>query len=338
MGGIFMRVLVTGANGFLGSHVVLALLRAGYDVRAFLLHGTSAEALNNLSCETFRGDLLCPEDIDKALDSCDYLIHTAAITDIWPARNRTSWKINFDVVKLLAAAVRKNPVRKMIHVGTANSFGFGTLSHPGTEEDGYACGKYGLDYMDSKKAAQDYLLGEVRDYNLPVVILNPTFMIGENDSKPGTGEMILSVMAGKVPGCAKGGRCFAAVKDVAQACVNALEKGRVGQCYITGGTNLCYRDFFALIGQVAKVRPPRRIVPTFLSVPMAAVMEGISRLRRRKPKLTVAMAKISGDGHYYSSLKAIRELDYPQTKLEEALSEAILWYRDHGYIPPRRQS
>ncbi|HRY78340.1 MAG TPA: NAD-dependent epimerase/dehydratase family protein, partial [Candidatus Izemoplasmatales bacterium] len=249
-----------------------------------------------------------------------------------------SWKVNFDVVKLLAEAVRKSAIRRWVHVGTANSFGFGTLSHPGTEEDGYACGKYGLDYMDSKKAAQDFLLGEVRDKHLPVVIINPTFMIGENDSKPGTGEMILSVMAGKVPGCAKGGRCFAAVKDVAQACVNALEKGRVGQCYITGGTNLCYRDFFSLIGQVAKVRTPRLIIPTFLSVPMAAAMEGIARLRKQKPKLTVAMAKISGDGHYYSSSKAIRELEYPQTRLEEALSEAIRWYRDHGYILPRRQS
>jgi dihydroflavonol-4-reductase len=334
-----MKVLVTGANGFLGSHIVQTLLEEGYEVRAFILEGTSEDSLKGLTYEVCKGNLLNPADLEKALESCDFVIHTAAITDVWPTKNALSWKINFETVKNLASAIKKKPIQKFIHVGTANSFGFGSLAQPGTEESGYSCGKYGLDYMNSKKAAQDFLLAEAKQKNgLPVVIVNPTFMIGENDSKPGSGEMIISVMTGKVPGYAAGGRCFVAVKDVAKGCVNALEKGRIGECYIMGGTNLCYKDFFALIGKIADVDPPKHKIPSFLAIIFAAIIEFMAHLQKKKPTLTTAMAKISGDGHYYSSLKAIRELDFPQTSLETALSEAIEWYKNHGYLKSRRSS
>lgn len=327
-----MKVLVTGANGFLGSHIVRILLEEGYQVRAFVLAGTPLDILAGLPVEIFTGNLKKPSDIENALESCDYVIHTAAITDVWPTKSELSWTINYEVVKNLAKAVKSKPIKKYIHVGTANSFGFGALSEPGTEESEFNCGKYGLDYINSKKAAQDYLLLEAKANNLPVVIINPTFMIGENDSKPSTGEMIISVIQKKVPGYASGGRCFAAVKDVARGCVNALEKGTIGECYITGGTNLCYKDFFGLIGSIAGVKPPKLKVPTFLAIALAGILTFVASIRKRKPKISVAMAKISRDGHYYSSAKAIKELDLPQTDLRVALTEAIAWYKTHGFL------
>lgn len=327
-----MKVLVTGANGFLGSHIVKKLLEDGYEVKAFILNNTSEDSLRGLTYEVFMGDLLCSEDIGNALDSCDYVIHTAAITDVWPTKNPLSWKINFDLVKQLINEIKKKPIKKFIHVGTANSFGFGTLDCPGTEENEYTCGQYKMDYMDSKKAAQDLLLSEANQNKLPVVIINPTFMIGENDTKPGPGEMIISVMTGKVPGYAAGGRSFAAVSDVAQACVNAILLGNIGECYITAGTNLCYKDFFTLIGKIAHVKPPALKISPLVSIPFAAVIQFFAWLGHKKPKLTIAMAKISKDGHYYSSEKAIKQLNYPQSNLEEVLSNAIKWYQEHGYV------
>ncbi len=328
-----MKVLVTGANGFLGSHVVKKLNESGYEVRAFILPNTSEDCLEGLSYEVFKGDLLNVDDISNALDSCDYVIHTAAVTDVWPSKNQISWKINYDSVLQLVQEIKKKPIKKLIHVGTANSFGFGTIKNPGTEEYPYNCSKYGLDYMDSKKAAQDYLLNEAKSANpLPVVIINPTFMIGENDSKPGPGEMIISVMTRKVPGYATGGRCFSSVKDVAQACVNAIDKGRIGECYITGGTNMCYNDFFSLIGKLTDVRPPKFKIPTWLAILFASLLEFFAFIQKKKPKMSRSMAKISGDGHYYSSNKAIKEIGYQQSNLEDSLSEAIQWYISHGYV------
>lgn len=326
-----MKVLVTGANGFLGSHIIRILVEEGYEVRAFILEGTSQDNIAGLPYEVFIGNLKKTEDIERALESCDYLIHAAAITDVWPTKNPFSWAINYEVVKNLAEAVKRSSIKKYIHVGTANSFGYGSLNTPGDETSQFNCGKYGLDYINSKKAAQDYLLKEAKD-GLPVVIINPTFMIGENDSKPSTGEMIISVIQGKVPGYSAGGRCFASVKDVAHGCVNAIQKGRIGECYIAGGTNLCYKDFFDIIGVIAGVAPPKRKVPVFLAVALGGILTLSAHIGKRKPKISVAMAKISGDGHYYSSQKAIRELALPQTDIHQALSEAITWYQTHGFL------
>ena len=327
-----MKVLVTGANGFLGSHVVRALLKEGYEVKAFILKGTSLDNLNGLSFEKYEGNLLNPLDIDNALDTCDYIIHTAAVTDVWPTKNELSWKINLELVKLLVEAIKKNGIKRLVHVGTANSFGFGTKQEPGNENTPFNSGKYGLDYITSKKVAQDFLLDEAKNNGLPVVIVNPTFMIGENDAKPGSGEMIISIINRKVPGYSAGGRCFAAVKDVAAACVGALEKGEVGDCYILGGSNLNYKEFFNLVANMAGVKAPKLKIPKFLAIVFASLIELIAKIRKKKPMLKKAMATIFGDGHYYSSAKAIEKLGYVQTKLETALSEAIAWYRQHGYL------
>lgn len=328
-----MKALVTGGNGFLGSHVVKFLLDKGYQVRAFVLKGTPIDLIQGLECEIYEGNLLSQTDLDQALDGCDYLIHTAAITDVWPSKNPLSWKINYDLVKQIASAVRTKSIKKYIHVGTANSFGFGTKAQPGNESTPFNSGKYHLDYINSKKAAQDYLLTEAKAINpLPVVIINPTFMIGENDSKPGPGEMIISVMKRKVPAYAAGGRSFASVKDAARACVDAIDKGKIAECYIAGGTNLNYKQFFSLIGSIANVKPPRVMIPTFLAIAFAVIIEVVAKLRKRKPLLTINMAKISGDGNYYSSDKAIRELGYQMTDVKVALAEAINWYQTHGYL------
>lgn len=328
-----MKVLVTGANGFLGSHIVKILIERGYDVRAFVLKGTPVDTLSGLACEIFDGNLLNPLDVENALEDCDFLIHTAAITDVWPTKNPLSWKINFDLVKTLTDIVRKKSVKKYIHVGTANSFGYGSIKEPGSEDKVFNSGKYGLDYINSKKAAQDYLLEEARkDPGLPVVIINPTFMIGENDTKPGPGEMIISVIKHKVPGYSAGGRSFAAVKDVALACVNAIDKGLIGECYITGGTNMNYKQFFSLIADKVGVKSPKIFIPKFVAVPFAALMQLAAKVRKRKPLLSVTMARMSGDGHYYSSNKAIKELGYEQTGLDKALDEAVKWYDEHGYL------
>lgn len=333
-----MKVLVTGANGFLGSHVVRILLEQGFDVKAFILNGTSEGNLEGLAYEPFYGDLLQLEDIFQALESCDYVIHAAGITDVWPTKNPFSWEINYKVVKYLANAIEQQPIKRFVHIGTASSFGYGTIANPGTEESECKCGRYGLDYIDSKKAAQDFLLEEATNNHLPVIIINPTFMIGEHDSQIGTGEMILSVINGDVPGYAAGGRCFAAVKDVAKACVNALTLGTIGECYITGGTNLCYKDFFELVAEIGGVKPLKLKIPGWLEIGVAAILEFIAKIRKKKPKLTVAMAKISIDGHYFSSQKAMRELDFPQSELKTAIQEAISWYGKHGYIKRGRSS
>ncbi len=240
------------------------------------------------------------------MDGCDIIIHTAAITNMYPTRNEFSWQINFDVVKDMAEIAQEKNIKCFIHIGTANSFGFGDKETGGNETTPYNCGKYGLDYMDSKKAAQDYLIELYKANNFPVVIINPSFMIGERDAKPGTGEMIISIAKEKLPIFAKGGRSVTYVGDVAVASVNAIEMGKLGECYIASGTNMSYKEIFGMMAHIAEVQPPKIKAPSFLCILAGAFSELSAKITNKKPLLTMAMTRISADGHYYDNSKAIK--------------------------------
>lgn len=326
-----MKVLLTGADGFLGSHILRILMDQGYEVRAFLQKNRDHATIQGLPYEPFFGDLLNDEDIDQALEGCETLVHTVAITDIWPNRSPFQWKVNFDVVKKLASAVKEKKIQRFIHIGTANSFGYGTIDSPGDETRPYNFATFGLDYMDSKKAAQDFLLKEAKDNGLPVVIINPTFMIGEYDSKPGTGAMVVAIIQEKLSAYTDGGRCIVYVGDVATATVNAIKQGRIGECYIAGNANLNYKEFFTLISKAAGVKTPKMKLPYPLLFLSAASAELISKVTKKPPMVSIAMIRIANQQQYYSAKKAIKELDMPQTAMEIAVQKSVDWFRENGY-------
>jgi len=326
------KVLVTGADGLLGSHVVRRALTSGYKVRAFIQPDRNTGSLDGLDIEYSYGDLTNSQDVHQSVDGCDYLIHTAGSTSLWPARSSKMWQINYTAVVELADAARQNNLKRFVHIGSASSFGYGTKQAPGDEESPYLGHKFELDYLDTKKAGQDYLLSQYKQTALPVIVLAPTYMIGEYDSAPGSGKMITAVVKHEVPGYSEGGKCVVYAGDVAQAAVNALEMGRLGECYITGGENLTYKEFFDLITDLANVPPIKLRIPTRLAYFLGSVMETVSKVTHKPPLITRAMAAMSGDTHFYRSSKAINELDMPQTPVSEAILRAIEYFRQIGYI------
>ncbi len=327
-----MKILVTGADGMLGSHVVRELLRRGDEVRALVQPGRQTGTLDGLEIERVEGDLLDATQLRAALAGCDGVIHTAASTQIWPSRDRQIWAVNYDVVKILAAAVLELEVQTFVHVGTATSFSPGPKEQPGTEEGPYTDGKYGLDYQDSKYAAQEMLLRMQREQGLPVKILNPSFMFGAYDSKPGAGQMILSVYAGKTPGYTAGGKSYVAARDVAAAAANALQRGEYGQCYIAAGENLDYGEAFRLIADTLGVKAPGLKIPNFLVDAMGLVGSLWGRLSGQPPFLSYPMARVSHADCYYSNRKAVQELGMPQTDLPAAILECFNWLKENGYV------
>jgi len=326
------KILVTGADGFLGSHVVRQALARGYAVRAFIQPGRNTGTLDGLPVERFYADLTEPGKIFKALEDCDYVIHTAGTTAVWPSRSEQTWQINYEVVVELAKAITEQMIKRFVHIGSASSFGYGTSDEPGTEESPYIGGQFKLDYLDSKKAAMDYLKAQYQQNGLPVIILAPTFMIGEYDSKPGSGKMILAVSKRKLPGYSCGGKCIVYTGDVARAGLNALTMGRLGQCYITGGENLTYQAFFKLIAEIAQVRPLRTKIAPSVAVLFGGLLESVAAMNHREPMLSAGMARMAKDGHYYSSQKAITELGMPQTSAREAIERAIYYFKEIGYL------
>ncbi|MEL6867494.1 MAG: NAD-dependent epimerase/dehydratase family protein [Bacteroidota bacterium] len=326
-----MKILVTGADGMLGSNLVRELLSRGHQVVAFLLANSPSRTLDGLDIEKRYGNLLDQQSLIDASADCEAIIHTAANTNIWPNRSEMVRKVNIEGTRHVIAAALKHQVKRLLYVGTANSFGFGTKTQPGNEKQPYRSARYGLDYMDSKYEAQQLVLRACREENLPAIIINPTFMLGPYDSKPGAGAMILAIYQQKVPGYAVGGRNYIAAKDVAIAIANALTQGRVGECYIAGHQNMNYREAFGQIAEVVGVKAPGIKIPGSLSKIYGGLGTLYGKLTGNAPTVSLAMAQISCDEHYFSAQKAVDELQLPQTDIRIAIRESFDWLKENGY-------
>lgn len=329
-----MKIFVSGADGILGNNLVRILIGRGHEVKAFIETGKRARYLEGLNIERSDGSILNYEELRNAMKGYEIVIHAAAKTDTIPPRHESYWKVNVEGTRNIIAAIKELGVRRLIHVGTANSFGHGDENEPGNETRPYTAEKYGLDYMCTKKTAQDEVLRAVREDGLDAVVVNPTFMIGPYDSKPSSGKMILAVYKGKIPGYPTGGRNFVYVGDVAKAIVAAIEKGKKGECYILGHENLSYKMAFEKMAAALGVKAPSLKMPTTLTLAYGRMLSAAEAIFRFTPPVNYPMAMISTEKHFYSSEKAIKELGMTQTPVGDALAEAVAWFRENKYIKP----
>lgn len=327
-----LKVLVTGADGMLGNNIVRELIDRGHEVTCFIEASHDEKIFSYLPVKIVKGDLRKEEDLVPIFKEVDYVIHTAGITAMWPARSDLSWMINFEAVKLLCKLSKEAGIKRFVHIGTATSFGHGPIDKPGTELSPYRNYIFKLDYQDTKYKAQEYLLQEFREHSFPVLILNPTFMLGKYDSGNGSNKMVLFIKKGKVPGYSPGGKNYVNVLDVAHVAVNSLTMGKVGECYITGNRNMTYKESFALIAETLNVSAPKLRMPRFLSLTFGALLSTIAFLTKRPPSVSYRMAKIGCEDCYYSSEKAVRELNMPQRSIEDGVRDSLAWFVDEGLL------
>lgn len=328
-----MSILVTGPDGVLGSNLVRELLSREKDVHVLLEPGKDPVTLQGLPITKHHGNILDKDQLDSLIQGKKVVFHCAASTSMFPARNETVNKVNIQGTQHVIESCLKHKVERMIYVGTANSFHYGTsLEQLGKEDTNYGSARYGLDYMDSKYKAQQLVLQAVKEQHLPAIIVNPTFMIGPFDSRPSSGEMILAIYHRKIPGYTKGGKNYVAVKDVAFAMANAIEMGRVGECYILGNANLSYKEAFDKIAAAIGGKAPTIGLPNFIIKRYGALNSFFARIFGYYPGLTRELAVISCDNHFYSSQKAIEELQMPQTPIDVAVKECFEWFKQHGYL------
>jgi dihydroflavonol-4-reductase len=326
------KIFVTGGDGLLGSNVVRKLLEQGHEVTVMVQPGSTARTLEALNIKTVEADLLDKEKVIQASEGADIIIHIAALTSVWPSRGEIYYKVNVTGTEHIIEAALTHQVERLVHVGSASSFGFGTLENPGKESDPCKSAKYGLDYIDSKLKGQEVVIEAVKTKGLPAIVVNPTFMIGPHDSRPSSGAMILAAANREIPGASPGGKNWAYVGDVAQGVCNAMTMGRIGECYILGGVNLSYADALREICEAIGSKPPPVTFPPFLVKLAGWSGQTISKLIGKPPKLTYPMAWVSCEGHYFSPQKAIDELALPQTPLKTAAKEAMDWFKANGYI------
>ena len=327
-----VKVLVTGPDGLLGSNLIRELLNRGYSVTAMMENDKKSLTIENLPIQRIVANLLNTQDIINATVGVDIVIHCAASTSMFPARSEIINKVNIGGTQNIVDACKKNKVKRLIYVGTANSFGSGNLHNLGTEKNLYSSEHYGLDYMDSKYKAQLIVLENAKNGSLNAIVVNPTFMIGPFDSRPSSGEMILSVYKRKIPGYTLGGKNFIAVKDVAVAITNAITNARNGECYILGNENLTYKQAFEKIAKTIGVNPPRIKFPTKAVLAFGKINSFLATTFKYTTKMPYELTLLSSEIHYYSSAKARDELGLPQIPIEVAIKDCFEWFLENGYL------
>ncbi len=326
------KVFVTGPDGVLGSNIVRELLSRKYEVKV-LVYAHEPKTLKGLPIEIVHGDITNRQQVIELSKGCDYFINVAAITDMWPTRGEKYFKINVKGTENVIEAVLQNKMKRLVHIGSASSFGYGTIENPGNETTPFKSAKYKVDYIDSKKQGQEKVIAAVKEKGLEAVVVCPTFMIGPYDSKPSSGAMIIAIAKGELPGYSSGGKNWVYVKDVATGVCNALTMGRTGETYILGGENLTYVDAVKRIAAaLGQKKLPKFVVPGFL-LKFVGFMGTIGgKITGKAPKISYNLAQLACDGHYFSPKKAIEELKMPQTPIEVGVKEAQEWFIENKYL------
>lgn len=324
-----MRILVTGATGFLGNNLVRALLKQNHEVVVTLRSSSNRKSLDGLSVEPLDVDLNKTSDIAMALTDIDVVIHAAAMIQIGWTKLEASRKINVDATAKIAEVARRKNVR-MIYVSTVDALGK-TTEHEIGDETKLDPPNIGSTYVVTKREAESAVILEVAN-GLDAVIVNPGFMVGPYDWKPSSGEMMLAIAHQLIYFAPAGGCSVVDVRDVADGIISAIEHGRTGQRYILGGENMTYFDLWTMMANVMNRRTPKRKLRNWLAGAAGKFGDVLGRFLPNEPQVNSAATQMAQTYHWYSSEKAKRELGYQIGSVEDALRDAWDWFKLHGYV------
>jgi dihydroflavonol-4-reductase len=333
-----MDVLVTGGTGFVGANLVRTLLADGHTVRVLARPGRDRRALDGCKVEIVEGDLLDVGSLRCAVGGARHVYHAAADYRLWAPDLRVLYRANVDGTRHVLQAAAEAGAERIVYTSTVGAVGIPKDGTAGDETTPVSLADMVGAYKASKFLAER-VADEWAARGAPVIIVNPSAPIGRWDVKPTpTGQMIVDFMNGKMVGSVDTGLNVVHVQDVARGHILAAEKGRVGERYILGHRNLSLLEIFRMLSAITGVPAPRFRVPYAVAWMAAAAMEGVARVTRRPPAVALTAVRMARKRMYFSADKAIRELGLPQTPAETALSDAVQWFTDHGYVNARRRS
>ena len=330
-----MKVFLTGATGFVGSHVARELAGKGADLRLLIRKTSRLENLAGLNAETVTGDLREPESLRSGIRGCDAVMHVAADYRLWVRDPKTMYAANVDGTRELLRIAREEQVPRVVYTSSVATMGFqrdGTIVDENTPVSLDAMVGH---YKRSKFLAEQEAIKAARA-GQSVMILNPTTPIGPNDLKPTpTGRIIVDFLNRKFPAYVDTGLNLVDVSEVARAHAVGLERGTPGERYILGGENLTLKQILDKMSAITGLPSPTMKVPHSVAMIFAFFDETITgKLRGKEPRATVEAVRMGRKKMFASSAKAERELGFRAVPIYQALRAAIDWFRAHGYAPP----
>jgi dihydroflavonol-4-reductase len=326
-----VTALVTGGTGFVGAHLVRALLREGETVRCLVRRGSDPRNLAGLPVEVVEGDITDPAATARAVRGCETVFHAAAAYSLWVRDPAAMYGANVGGTRTVLAAAGEAGAKRIVYTSTVGALGNPGDGRPGTEDTPVTLAEMVGHYKRSKFLAEQEASLLARA-GLPVVIVNPTAPVGAYDVKPTpTGQMIVDFLRGRMRGVLRTGLNLVAASDVAAGHLLAAERGKVGERYILGHANLMLEEIFALLSRLTGIPAPRLRIPYGVAFAAAVAAEAVSRLTGRPPRIPLTGVRMARKVMFFDPAKAVRELGLPQTPAEEALREAVGWFTAHGY-------
>jgi dihydroflavonol-4-reductase len=333
-----MKAFVTGATGFLGSHVARVLAEQGADLRLLVRPTSNLKNLEGLlspgiKAETATGDLRDPASLEKAMSGCDTVFHVAADYRLWVQDPQEMYRSNVDGTRAILEAARKNGVRRVVYTSSVATMGFTSDGHSADENSPVSLAGMIGHYKRSKFMAEQVAMEAGRS-GMEVVTVNPTTPIGEQDIKPTpTGRIVLDFLKRKFPAYVETGLNLVDVRVCAQGHVAALEKGRSGERYILGGENLTFKQILDRLGAITGLPSPNVKLPYIFAFAAGVFGEMITgRLLKGDPRATIDTVRMGKKMMFASSAKAERELGWKIVPVEDALRRAVEWFRTNGYV------
>ena len=327
-----MLAFVTGATGFVGSHVARALAEQGANLRLLVRANSNTKNIDGVKGELVTGDLHDPASLEKGIAGCEVVFHVAADYRLWVRDPDEMYRANVEGTRAILEAARKNRVRRVVYTSSVATMGFTSNGQSADENSPVSLDNMIGPYKRSKFMAEQVAIEAARA-GQDVVIVNPSTPVGERDIKPTpTGRIVVDFLKRKFPAYVDTGLNLVDVKECAIGHIAALEKGRSGERYILGGENLTLKQILDKLAAITGLPSPAIRVPYVLALATGVVDEIVTgRIRGREPRATIDAVRMGRKKMFVSSAKAERELGWKRVPVDDALRRAAEWFRENGY-------
>jgi dihydroflavonol-4-reductase len=314
------KILVTGGSGFVGSHVVRELAARGDDLRLLVRRGSSLDHLADIEFERVGGDVLDRRAVGRAVKGVDRVFHIAGTTSMLAQQRRRVFDLNVRGTRIVLEESLAAGVERVVFTSSVAAIGHASPRGAVDEAHAFQAGSLGIAYVNSKHEAEVEAL-RMAAHGLPVVIVNPSFVLGPDDPRGTSMELVRRFLLGRIPAYVEGGLNIVDVRDVAKGHVLADEKGEPGERYILGARNFTFDRLFADLARLSgRHHVPVKLpsAPTRLAVELM-VMAGIP--------LPISPDEVRSAGCWwtYRNAKARRKLGFAPRPHEETLEDAVRW-------------
>lgn len=330
-----MKVIVTGANGFLGSWLTRALVDEGHEVLALVRAQSDLSELDGVGCHYVYGDVTDLDSLYKAFEGADSVFHLAGLIAYKKSDRAKMEMINVGGTEHVIDACLTKKVRRLVYLSSVTAVGASFLpNNILNEESSYDIERLDLGYFETKREAEKMVIAAHKKEGLDCVILNPSTIYGAGDSKKGSRKTQLKVAQGRFKFYTSGGVSIVSVEDVISAILSAWKSGRAGERYILSGENITIKELFRIIAEEAGVPAPKYKIPNFILFFLGLVGDTMASLGL-KGGLSTENAWTATLYHWFDNTKAKTELHFHPRPAREAIRESVQWAQQNGLLTPK---